>query len=133
MAAFGLEGKVRGNMLTWDQELVACDPYASYQIIRRNGAVVPFEPSKISIAMMQAFLAVRGTNRIVQAQLPVCDWLNACSTIQMLRRPNLVAVGGWIKQYLLSLFKLKDRSAGVWTTKQSGFFSAGKANLRNAP
>lgn len=120
-------------MLTWDQELVACDPYTSYQIIRRNGALVPFEPSKISIAMMQAFLAVRGTNRIAQAQLSVFDWLSACSTIQMLRRPNLVAIGEWIKQYLLSLFKLEDRSAGVCPTRQSGFFSASKANLRNAP
>ena len=26
-----------------------------YQIIRRNGAVVPFEPAKIAVAMMKAF------------------------------------------------------------------------------
>ncbi len=32
-----------------------------YQILRRNGAVVAFEPSKIAIAMMKAFLAVHGT------------------------------------------------------------------------
>ncbi|MEG0975231.1 MAG: ribonucleoside-diphosphate reductase subunit alpha [Comamonas sp.] len=32
-----------------------------YQIIRRNGAVVPFEPPKIATAMMKAFLAVHGT------------------------------------------------------------------------
>ncbi|RYF34179.1 MAG: hypothetical protein EOO26_05505, partial [Comamonadaceae bacterium] len=31
-----------------------------YQIMRRNGAVVPFEPNKIAIAMMKAFLAVHG-------------------------------------------------------------------------
>ena len=31
-----------------------------YQIIRRNGAVVPFEPTKIAVAMMKAFLAVTG-------------------------------------------------------------------------
>ena len=31
-----------------------------YKIIRRNGAVVGFEPSKISIAMTKAFLAVNG-------------------------------------------------------------------------
>ena len=35
--------------------------YHDYQIIRRNGAVVPFEPSKIAVALMKAFLAVRGT------------------------------------------------------------------------
>ena len=34
---------------------------AHYQIIRRNGAVVPFEPNKIAIAMMKAFLAVHDT------------------------------------------------------------------------
>ncbi|MEY2874712.1 MAG: hypothetical protein RLZZ373_2083, partial [Pseudomonadota bacterium] len=32
--------------------------YAGYQIIRRNGAVVAFEPHKIAVAMMKAFLAV---------------------------------------------------------------------------
>ncbi|OYU44395.1 MAG: hypothetical protein CFE44_13185, partial [Burkholderiales bacterium PBB4] len=30
---------------------------AHYQIIRRNGGVVPFEPNKIAVAMMKAFLA----------------------------------------------------------------------------
>ncbi len=34
---------------------------AHYQIIRRNGAVVPFEPNKIAVALMKAFLAVHGT------------------------------------------------------------------------
>ncbi|WP_426148492.1 ribonucleoside-diphosphate reductase subunit alpha [Polaromonas sp. DSR2-3-2] len=34
---------------------------ANYQIIRRNGSVVAFEPSKIAVAMMKAFLAVHGT------------------------------------------------------------------------
>src|SRR4029078_12669527 len=32
-------------------------PYSDYKIIRRNGAVVGFEPSKISVAMTKAFLA----------------------------------------------------------------------------
>jgi ribonucleoside-diphosphate reductase alpha chain len=31
-----------------------------YRIIRRNGAVVPFEPSKIEVALSKAFLAVNG-------------------------------------------------------------------------
>jgi hypothetical protein len=39
----------------------AANALADYQIIRRNGSVVPFEPSKISVAMMKAFLAVHGT------------------------------------------------------------------------
>ena len=33
---------------------------AQFKIIRRNGAVVAFEPSKITIAMTKAFLAVNG-------------------------------------------------------------------------
>jgi len=33
---------------------------ADYQILRRNGAVVAFEPAKIAVAMTKAFLAVRG-------------------------------------------------------------------------
>jgi hypothetical protein len=40
---------------------IEVSPLAHYQIIRRNGAVVPFEPNKIAIAMMKAFLAVHGT------------------------------------------------------------------------
>ncbi|MCH8620154.1 ribonucleoside-diphosphate reductase subunit alpha [Undibacterium sp. TS12] len=34
--------------------------YSEYRIIRRNGSVVGFEPSKIAIAMTKAFLAVNG-------------------------------------------------------------------------
>lgn len=44
-------------------------PLANYQIIRRNGAVVPFEPSKIGIAMMKAFLAVHGTTGAASASV----------------------------------------------------------------
>ena len=42
---------------------------AHYQIIRRNGAVVPFEPQKIAVAMMKAFLAVRGTQGAASASV----------------------------------------------------------------
>ena len=42
---------------------------AQYQIIRRNGAVVPFEPSKIAVAMMKAFLAVHGTQGAASASV----------------------------------------------------------------
>ncbi|MFZ5483097.1 MAG: ribonucleoside-diphosphate reductase subunit alpha [Pseudomonadota bacterium] len=34
--------------------------YPGYQIIRRNGAVVAFEPAKIAVAMTKAFIAVSG-------------------------------------------------------------------------
>ena len=42
---------------------------AQYQIIRRNGAVVPFEPGKIAVAMMKAFLAVHGTQGAASASV----------------------------------------------------------------
>ncbi|XAH24728.1 ribonucleoside-diphosphate reductase subunit alpha [Xylophilus sp. GW821-FHT01B05] len=42
---------------------------AQYQIIRRNGAVVPFEPQKIAVAMMKAFLAVHGTQGAASASV----------------------------------------------------------------
>ncbi len=43
--------------------------FAHYQIIRRNGAVVAFEPSKIAVAMMKAFLAVHGTQGAASASV----------------------------------------------------------------
>jgi len=47
----------------------ARQPLAQYQIIRRNGAVVGFEPSKIAVAMMKAFLAVHGTQGAASASV----------------------------------------------------------------
>jgi ribonucleoside-diphosphate reductase alpha chain len=47
----------------------AANPLAHYQIIRRNGAVVPFAPDKIAIAMMKAFLAVHGTQGAASASV----------------------------------------------------------------
>jgi ribonucleoside-diphosphate reductase alpha chain len=42
---------------------------AQYKVIRRNGAVVPFEPSKITIAMTKAFLAVAGGQGAASARV----------------------------------------------------------------
>ncbi|PKO27195.1 MAG: ribonucleoside-diphosphate reductase subunit alpha [Betaproteobacteria bacterium HGW-Betaproteobacteria-9] len=47
----------------------ASSVFAQYQIIRRNGAVVPFEPSKIAVALMKAFLAVHGTQGAASASV----------------------------------------------------------------
>ncbi|OYT89605.1 MAG: ribonucleoside-diphosphate reductase subunit alpha [Burkholderiales bacterium PBB6] len=43
--------------------------YQGYQIIRRNGAVVSFEPNKIAVALMKAFLAVHGTSGAASASV----------------------------------------------------------------
>lgn len=50
-------------------EAQAPSALAHYQIIRRNGAVVPFEPNKIAVAMMKAFLAVHGTQGAASASV----------------------------------------------------------------
>ena len=43
--------------------------FAGYHIIRRNGAVVGFEPNKIAVALMKAFLAVHGTQGAASASV----------------------------------------------------------------
>ena len=50
-------------------EAASTSPLANYQIIRRNGAVVPFEPKKIAIAIMKASLAVHGTQGAASASI----------------------------------------------------------------
>ncbi|SDZ85865.1 MULTISPECIES: ribonucleoside-diphosphate reductase subunit alpha [Acidovorax] len=61
-----------------------------YQIIRRNGAVVPFEPQKIAVAMMKAFLAVHGTQGAASASVrEVVDTLTQNVTRALMRsRPG---------------------------------------------
>jgi ribonucleoside-diphosphate reductase alpha chain len=49
--------------------LGAAAAFAGYQIIRRNGAVVSFEPNKIAVALMKAFLAVHGTQGAASASV----------------------------------------------------------------
>ena len=44
-------------------------PYTQYKVIRRNGAVVGFEPSKITIAMTKAFIAVNGGQGAASARV----------------------------------------------------------------
>ncbi len=47
----------------------ATSALSDYKIIRRNGAVVGFEPSKISIAVTKAFLAVNGGHGAASARV----------------------------------------------------------------
>ncbi len=44
-------------------------PYTGYRIIRRNGAVVAFEPNKIAVAMTKAFIAVNGGQAAASARI----------------------------------------------------------------
>src|SRR5216684_6453240 len=43
--------------------------FSQYKIIRRNGAVVSFEPGKISVAVTKAFLAVNGGQGAASARV----------------------------------------------------------------
>jgi ribonucleoside-diphosphate reductase alpha chain len=57
-------------MLSIDTEAQVRDPrFAQYRVIRRNGAVVGFEPGKISVAMTKAFLAVNGSQGAASARI----------------------------------------------------------------
>ncbi len=66
------------------------NPFSNYQIIRRNGAVVPFEPNKIAVAMMKAFLAVHGTQGAASASVrqTVDDLTQAVMRAMMRSRPG---------------------------------------------
>jgi ribonucleoside-diphosphate reductase alpha chain len=57
------------NLATATTDSPVAHALSNYQIIRRNGAVVPFEPAKIAIAMMKAFLAVHGTQGAASASV----------------------------------------------------------------
>ena len=118
-------------MLTWTESEISLNQMGAkqtldhYQIIRRNGAVVPFEPSKIAVAVMKAFLAVFRTTKNL-SQKPI---------FALLRE-----YGSWVVTFL-SLHKhpvlmgsmSKTKVAQFVLPKSNGFFSSGKANLRNAP
>ena len=68
----------------------ASGQWAGYQIIRRNGAVVSFEPGKIAIAMTKAFLAVNGGQGAASARVrELVDTLTRQAVNALVRnRPN---------------------------------------------
>ena len=61
--------------------------YSEYRIIRRNGAVVGFEPSKILIAVTKAFLAVNGGQGAASARIrELVEQLTASVVSALVRR-----------------------------------------------
>ena len=118
-------------MLTW-KETAVCEQsskvqaLANYQIIRRNGAVVPFEPNKIAHAMMKAFMAVHGVLAFAQS---ICSgWLHG---LWRPLKPSKVSahsgdlVAGMNKPLSVAL---QQPLAG-----QQRFFGSTKPDMRNAP
>src|SRR4249920_1621825 len=70
---------------------VSTDPrLAQYKVIRRNGAVVGFEPSKIAIAVTKAFLAVNGGQSAASARVRelTAQLTDVVVTALMKRKPD---------------------------------------------
>lgn len=122
-------------MLTWDElDEPNGGSLAYYQIIRRNGSVIPFEPDRIGNAMRRAFMAVHGNiGGVALGPQPIYCRATTHSPCQITRSHDLIGMGGWIRQHFLSLFKPCGWTGKVVAPKSAGFFSASKANLRNAP
>src|SRR5687767_4733625 len=61
--------------------------YEQFKIMRRNGAVVGFEPSKISIALTKAFIAVNGGQGAASARVrELVAKLTEASVAALMRR-----------------------------------------------
>ena len=58
-----------GTTSVGDANVAAQPAYSQYKVIRRNGAVVGLEPSKISVAVTKAFLAVEGGQSAASARI----------------------------------------------------------------
>lgn len=111
---------------------------AHYQIVRRDGAVVPFEPNKIAEAMMKAFLAVHGTLSERDRRRNLFDGLihSLVEPISVWRcQIRLLALDA--KQAMLIQGARVQRGMTIGAEARAsvgrGFFSAAKLNLRNAP
>jgi ribonucleoside-diphosphate reductase alpha chain len=64
-----VSSQIAGAVKADDLEIAASSPYTEYKVIRRNGAVVAFQPAKISIAITKAFIAVNGGQGAASARV----------------------------------------------------------------
>ena len=62
-------GRAVSGQGAYAQPLAPQATFADYKVIRRNGSVVSFEPSKIAIAVTKAFLAVNGGQGAASARV----------------------------------------------------------------
>ncbi|HEY1999750.1 ribonucleoside-diphosphate reductase subunit alpha [Paraburkholderia sp.] len=83
-------GQTFGAPAQGAQSLAPQATYADYKVIRRNGSVVSFEPSKIAIAVTKAFLAVNGGQGAASARVrELVEQLTQSVVRALLRsRPN---------------------------------------------
>lgn len=109
--------------------LDSVDPLARYvTIIKRGGAVIPFEPKRSSKAMVQAFLEAYRTHSW-SALIGIHGAEEQVTTSWLGLR--------WLKRALVKQVNRVQRFAGppsrLGGGVGEGFFSAAKPNLRNAP
>ena len=69
LASSSIESAATSRLAITPTAPAAASAYQGYQTIRRNGAVVAFEPNKIAVALMKAFLAVHGTQGAASASV----------------------------------------------------------------
>ncbi|MGV2293125.1 ribonucleoside-diphosphate reductase subunit alpha [Trinickia sp. YCB016] len=83
-------GRTLGGQAQGAQALAPQATFADYKVIRRNGSVVSFEPSKIAIAVTKAFLAVNGGQGAASARVrELVEQLTQSVVRALLRsRPN---------------------------------------------
>jgi hypothetical protein len=121
-------------MLIWEEKPISGQSrdtgvfasYKGYQIIRRNGAVVPFEPNRVAHAMMRAFMVMHGVLSFAQN---ICSgWLHG---LWRAIKPSKACA------HRVTQVAGLDRSLHV--TPQQGwfkplrFFGSNKPDMRNAP
>jgi len=83
-AEFGVLSPLSGASARTVSALVSS---GDYRILRRNGAVVAFEPSKIAIAVTKAFLAVNGGQGAASARVrELVEQLTANVVAALVRR-----------------------------------------------
>ena len=117
-------------MLTWEDSVSGLphplDGLAHYQIIRRHGAVLPFEPNKIAHAMMKSFMAVHGV--LAFAQRSCSGWLHG---LWRAIKPSRA------KAHAVDRAVVLDRPLHVVPLqgqfRQQRFFGNSKSDMRNAP
>ena len=118
-------------MLTCDEPTKSGNParssvFAQYQIIRRNGAVVSFEPSKIAQAMMKAFLVVHATTEF--AHRTCSAWVQGMWRVSLPSRVSAPAV-----DRAAEIDRPRYLASEQGQTKLHRFFGSSKPDMRNAP
>ncbi len=85
--SFSDHGELTGSIIGTQGAAAPSNSLGDFRIIRRNGAVVGFEPSKISIAVTKAFLAVNGGQGAASARVrELVEQLTASVVSALVRR-----------------------------------------------